>query len=88
MNRVIWLDIKEPKCIGSACRHQGGCARLDVAPDKGRPLDDFSRSPGMYMSAPCSAPGWLRRIDPATAVKPAPGPSHRVHETPQGIGRG
>lgn len=74
MRRVIWLDLAEPKCIGSVCRHVGGCARLDVAMDKGRPLADFSRAPGMYVMAACGAPSWSKRIDPATAVKPADKP--------------
>lgn len=71
MNRIIWLPATEAKCIASACRG-GPCARRDVS-SSGRDLNDFSV--GVWGNAPqCQAPGWLKRILPSQAVKPADKP--------------
>jgi len=75
MNRVVWLPLDRAKCAGHECKRPGRCAAREVAADKGRPMTDYSRSPGAYMSAPCSAPNWLRWLDVATAVKPADVPT-------------
>lgn len=74
MIRTIWLPLDVAKCSAQQCKYPGRCATREVASDKGRPLTDHSLTPGIYMSAACAAPNWLKRRDPATAVKPAAQP--------------
>jgi hypothetical protein len=77
MIRTIWLAPTIAKCIASACKYPGACATRDVPYQQGRPVTDHSLTPGLYISAACSAPNWLKRIDPANAVKPADKPVAR-----------
>jgi hypothetical protein len=74
MRHVLWLPLTTAKCIGVACKYPGNCATRDIPADRGRPLTDHSLSAGIYMSAPCSAPNWLKRISYESAVKPADKP--------------
>ena len=74
MTPRIWLPITEAKCIASACRYPGKCARMTVAMDQGRPLTDYSMTPSLYATATCAAPAWSKRIDPAAAGKPVDQP--------------
>ena len=74
MKPPLWLPLTVAKCLGTACKYTGRCATREILYEKGRPLTDHSVSAGMYMAAPCSAPNWLKRIDPANAVKPAEKP--------------
>ena len=71
MNRNPWMAPGEPKCEAKACR-AGPCARRDISAD-GRPLADFSIATTFYGPA-CMAPGWVKRILPSEAVKPADKP--------------
>lgn len=68
--RHLWLAPTIAKCIGASCKYPGRCATREIPYQQGRPLADHSISPGIYVTAPCSAPSWSKRIDPANAVKP------------------
>lgn len=74
MRPILWLPQTIAKCIGSACKYPGACATRDIPYTQGRPITDHSISPGIYVTPPCCAPSWSKRIDPANAVKPVEKP--------------
>lgn len=73
----LWLAPTIAKCIGTACKYPGRCATREIAYTQGRPMADHSISPGIYVTPPCCAPSWSKRIDPANAVKPEEKPAAR-----------
>jgi hypothetical protein len=82
---VVFLALTEARCTPSGyCSRKAGCARFLVKPEQGRPVADFTVQVTIY------AVGWCAGFMDADKHRdPLPGASGpRVHEAPQGIGRG
>ena len=81
---MVFLAKTEARCEPSGyCARKAGCARFLVKPEQGRPLTDFSLQGVTYM-AWCA--GYMDAAKHRDPLPVAGGP--RVHEAPQGIGRG
>lgn len=82
---TVFLALKEAKCEPSGyCIRKAGCARYLVQHQQGRPVADYTAQQTIYSLGLCA--GFM---DAAKHRDPPPGAGGpRVHEAPQGIGRG
>lgn len=79
MNRVIYLDINQPKCVPHAiCPQREQCARFLVAYTPGRPIKDYTVEV-LFMAGRCSY------CLEASKHRTAPEISRKAHEAPRGL---
>ena len=81
---VVYLALTEARCTPSGyCHRKGMCARYLVKPDQGRPVADYSLAQTIYTAGWC-----VGYMDASKHREPPSAGGPRVHEAPQGIGRG